>query len=101
MSKPSLTIQFSLLVLLCLGFPVLSLCAQVQVPRRTSRAQASSHPKMQASKQAGAVGRSDGAGSNQKIQFSFEQAEWKDVIPWFADQAGFSLQHVNLSLIHI
>ena len=95
MSKPSLTIQFSLLVLLCLGFPVLSLCAQVQVPRRTSRAQASSQPKMQASKQAGAVGRSDGAGSNQKIQFSFEQAEWKDVIPWFADQAGFSLQHVN------
>ena len=99
MSKPSLTIQLSLLVLLCFGFPVLSLCAQVQVPRRTSRAQASSQPKMQASKQAsrsaGAVSRSDAVGASQKLQFSFEQAEWKDVIPWFADQAGFSLQQVN------
>ena len=39
---------------------------------------------------------------NRSIQFSFEKADWKDVIPWFAEQAGYSWQPVSdLSLIHI
>ena len=34
--------------------------------------------------------------SNERtIQFSFEKADWKDVIPWFAEQAGFSLQPIS------
>ena len=29
--------------------------------------------------------------ANEKsIQFSFDKADWKDVIPWFAEQAGYS-----------
>lgn len=31
---------------------------------------------------------------NGKIRFAFEQSDWKDVIPWFAEQAGFSLQPI-------
>ncbi len=29
------------------------------------------------------------------IRFEFQNADWKDVIPWFADQAGYSLQPIN------
>ncbi len=30
-----------------------------------------------------------------KIRFSFDEQEWQDVIPWFADQAGYSLQPIS------
>ena len=30
-----------------------------------------------------------------KIHFSFQDQEWSAVIPWFSDQAGFSLQNVE------
>ena len=30
-----------------------------------------------------------------KIQFSFKNQDWEDVVPWFADQAGFSMQPVS------
>ena len=30
-----------------------------------------------------------------KIHFSFQDQEWRIVIPWFCDQAGFSLQNVE------
>ena len=30
-----------------------------------------------------------------KIHFSFQDQEWSTVIPWFSDQAGFSLQNVE------
>jgi type II secretory pathway component GspD/PulD (secretin) len=33
--------------------------------------------------------------SDQKIRFNFEHEEWSVVIPWFAEQAGFSLQPIN------
>ncbi|MEL7500265.1 MAG: secretin N-terminal domain-containing protein [Planctomycetota bacterium] len=29
------------------------------------------------------------------IRFSFQDQDWRDVIPWFADQAGFQLQQVD------
>lgn len=29
------------------------------------------------------------------IRFQFQESDWKDVIPWFADQAGYSLQPIN------
>ena len=29
------------------------------------------------------------------VQFSFEKADWQDVIPWFAEQAGYSWQAVS------
>jgi hypothetical protein len=29
-----------------------------------------------------------------KIKFSFKEQEWSEVIPWFADQAGYSLQPI-------
>ena len=32
---------------------------------------------------------------SQKIRFQFQESDWKDVIPWFAEQAGFSLQPIN------
>ena len=39
-------------------------------------------------------------GNNQRtddgqIRFSFQDQEWSTVIPWFSDQAGFSLQNVE------
>jgi len=39
-----------------------------------------------------ANGRSD---QEKTIQFSFENADWKDVIPWFAQQTGFSWQSIE------
>lgn len=35
------------------------------------------------------------ADGNSSIRFEFQNADWQDVIPWFADQAGYSLQTVN------
>ncbi len=32
---------------------------------------------------------------SQTIRFQFQESDWSDVIPWFADQAGFSLQPIN------
>ena len=32
--------------------------------------------------------------SDGKIRFTFQEQDWQDVIPWFADQAGYSLQPV-------
>ena len=91
MTKPSLTFHLLLLGFLYLGFPVFS-CAQIQVPRRSAKTQASSQAEMRASK----AGRASGnAASDAKIQFSFENEEWKEVIPWFAKQAGFSLQPID------
>ena len=29
------------------------------------------------------------------IQFSFDKADWEDVIPWFAEQAGYSWQKIS------
>ena len=29
------------------------------------------------------------------VQFLFQESDWKDVIPWFAEQAGYSLQTIN------
>lgn len=31
---------------------------------------------------------------DKKIRFSFHEQDWQDVIPWFADQAGYSLQPI-------
>ena len=94
MTKPSLTFQLSLLGFLCLWFPMLS-CAQTQVPRRTATARGSSQSEMQPSRSARSSDKPSDAASQQKIQFSFAQEEWKDVIKWFAEQAGFSLQPVD------
>ena len=98
MTKPSLTFQLSLLGFLCLWFPSHS-CAQVQVPRRTATTKGASQAEMQASRStrlsARASDNANDTGSQQKIQFSFAQEEWKEVITWFADQAGFSLQPVD------
>ena len=33
--------------------------------------------------------------SDGQIRFSFQDQEWSTVIPWFSDQAGFSLQNVE------
>lgn len=30
-----------------------------------------------------------------KIRFTFQEQDWEDVIPWFADQAGYSLQPIT------
>jgi hypothetical protein len=29
------------------------------------------------------------------LRFQFQESDWKDVIPWFAEQAGFSLQPIT------
>ena len=29
------------------------------------------------------------------IQFSFDNADWKDVVPWFAEQVGYSWQKIS------
>ena len=29
------------------------------------------------------------------IQFSFNNADWKDVVPWFAEQTGYSWQKIS------
>jgi len=29
------------------------------------------------------------------IEFSFDKADWKDVVPWFAEQAGYSWQSIS------
>ena len=34
-------------------------------------------------------------GADGKIEFSFQDEPWSSVVPWFCDQAGFSLQHVE------
>lgn len=39
---------------------------------------------------------SGGGDSERKIRFNFRYAPWKDVIEWFADQAGLSLQADNV-----
>lgn len=33
--------------------------------------------------------------NKKQIEFSFEKADWKDVIPWFAEQAGYSWQPIS------
>ena len=30
-----------------------------------------------------------------KIKFTYQDVDWQEVIPWFADQAGFTLQQVD------
>ena len=30
-----------------------------------------------------------------KIRFTYQDVDWQEVIPWFADQAGFTLQPVD------
>lgn len=32
---------------------------------------------------------------NRSIQFSFDNADWKDVVPWFAEQVGYSWQKIS------
>ena len=34
-------------------------------------------------------------GRSNLVQFSFEQADWKDVIPWFAEQTNYSWQPIS------
>ena len=34
------------------------------------------------------------AAANDKIRFTFQEQDWQDVIPWFAKQAGYSLQPI-------
>ncbi len=34
------------------------------------------------------------ANQDKKIRFTFQEQDWQDVIPWFAEQAGYSLQPI-------
>ena len=36
-----------------------------------------------------------GSSQEKSIEFSFDKADWKDVVPWFAEQAGFSWQSIS------
>lgn len=33
--------------------------------------------------------------TEKKVRFTFQEQDWEDVIPWFADQAGYSLQPIS------
>lgn len=37
----------------------------------------------------------NGNSNGNSIQFSFDKADWKDVIPWFAEQTGYSWQPIS------
>ena len=114
MNQISLINKLALLGFLCLGYAAVS-SAQVQVPRKAINAkggtgakdaasargvkgaEASAKPRKQTteSPRSSDAGRgADSQTAEPMIQFSFAQEEWKEVIPWFAEQAGFSLQPV-------
>ncbi len=90
MTKPSLMIELSLVGFLYLGIPATYSCAQ-----NTAQAEAETDQAEDRSERAGAANEAaNESKQKQKIRFSFEQADWQDVIPWFAQQAGFSLQPI-------
>ena len=37
----------------------------------------------------------EGTTDEKLIQFSFDKADWKDVVPWFAEQTGYSWQPIS------
>jgi type II secretory pathway component GspD/PulD (secretin) len=90
MTKPSLMIELLLVGFLCLGIPAHGAAqnagtaeADQTAVRRNLRGASTEVNDLSP----------EAMGS--QIRFSFEQADWKDVIPWFAEQAGFSLQPIS------
>ncbi len=66
----------TLILVLCLAPP-----ATAQTPAPLAEQPSASQPSQ--------------SSSDKTIQFSFDKADWKDVVPWFAEQTGYSWQPIS------